>query len=211
MLKNTIHSISNENTSNTNAVLQVETLTNFLHEKANAIFGKTFKINTYKSDKNSKNQKPKWFDEACFSAKQEFKTLRNNFSHNKTDEYRISFTRARTKYNRVRKKAKQKFKVKEGQRLKIIAKTKTKKFWKSIKKCYNKSKNRKNNVKLDDLYDLFNSLLGQEPENDPADIELQNNQNDELDCQITEEEVRKAFLSKIMAKQVDLTTYQQKL
>ena len=192
LLKNTIHSISNENITDKNTVLQVETLTNFLHEKANVIFGKTFKINTNKSDKNSVNQKPKWFNEACFSAKQEFKTSRNNFSHNKTDENRISFTRARTKYNRARKKAKQKFKLKEGQRLENIAKTKPKQFWKSIKKCYNKSKNSKNNVKLDDLYDHFNSLLGQEPENDPADVEIQNNQNDELDCQITEEEVRKA-------------------
>ena len=135
-----------------------------------------------------------WFNEACFvvSAKQEFKTSRNNFSHNKTNEIRISFTRARTKYNSARKKAKQKFQLKEGQRLKNLAKTKPKQFWKSIKKCYNKSKNSKNYVKLDDLYDHFNSLLGQEPENDPAYIEFQNNQNDELDCQITEEEVRKA-------------------
>ena len=59
LLKNTIHSISNENISNTNAVLQVATLTNFLHEKANAILRKTFKINTNKSDKNSINQQSK--------------------------------------------------------------------------------------------------------------------------------------------------------
>ena len=103
-LKNTIHSISNEHISETNAVQQVETLTIFLHEKAKAIFGKTFKINTNKSSKNAINQKPKWFDEVCFSAKQEFKTSRNNFSHFKTNENRISFTRARTKYNRARKK-----------------------------------------------------------------------------------------------------------
>lgn len=134
LLKNTIHSINNENTSYKSTVLQVETLTNFLHEKANIIFGKTIKINTNKSGKNSKTQKPKWFDELCFSAKQEFKTSRNIFLQNKNDENRTTFTRARTKYNRARKKAKQKFKMKEGQRLGNIAKTQPKNFWKSIKK-----------------------------------------------------------------------------
>lgn len=42
------------------------------------------------------------------------------------------------------------------------------------------------------MYNHFDTLFGQKPENDQADIEFQNNQNDELDCQITEEEVRKA-------------------
>ena len=192
LLRNTIDSINTDLISDSNSVLQVETLTNFLREKANTIFGKNITINTNKKINKSAKHKPKWFDEGCFSAKQEFTKSRNVFTRNKNDENRITFTKARTKYNRVRQKARHKFKMSEGQRLEKIAKTQPKKFWKSIKKCYHKSKDNNNNIKLDDLYDHFNNLLGQEPEIKPENVEFDTVQNDELDCPITEEEVRKA-------------------
>ena len=199
LLENTINNIYIDNESETNPVLPVETLTTFLHEKANIVFGKNIKTDTDKSGKSSSNQKPKWFDEKCFSAKQEFKTTGNNFTRSKTNENRLAFTRARTKYKRTRKKTKQSYKVREGQRLENIAQTQPKQFWKSIKKCYSKPKNN-TNIKLEDLYDHFNSLLGQEPDNETRAVEFQNIQNDELDCQITEEEVHKAVFKQTNGK-----------
>ena len=39
--------------------------------------------------KYNANNKTKWFEENCFKAKQDFKTVRNVFLRNKTDENRI--------------------------------------------------------------------------------------------------------------------------
>ena len=82
------------------------------------VFGEKvfFKNKTIKEKNNTQR-----FDENCFTAKQEFKSARNAFIQNKTDETRIHFCKMRTKYNRVKKKAKFKFKKKEGQRLENIA------------------------------------------------------------------------------------------
>ena len=53
---------------------------------------------------------------------------------NKTNTNRLYFVRTRTKYNRIRQKAKRLFKMNEGKRLGSIANSK---FWKSLKQCYN--------------------------------------------------------------------------
>ena len=78
----------------------------------------------------------------------------------KTDDNRITFTKSRTKYNRARPKAKKYFTFNEGKRLENIAKTQPRKFWKSLKKCHNNSKDAKTYIKLEDLYEHFNELYG---------------------------------------------------
>ena len=64
------------------------------------------------------------------------------------------------------------------------------------KKCYNKPKTNKNDVKIEDLYEHFNTLLGQEP-HDTNIIYYNDNQNqisdNELDLKITEQEIQKAL------------------
>ena len=116
------------------------------------------KLTLMTNDISSINNKPKWFDYKCYKAKREFKTVRNIFSRQKSNKNRILFTRARTKYNKIRRNAKFKYKVNAGQRLGNMAKTQPRKLWKTLKKCYKKSNNKTNEVKLDDLYDHFNSL-----------------------------------------------------
>ena len=79
---------------------------------------------------------PKWFDEECYRKKQDFKKARNKFVKNKIEENRTAFTKSRTIYNRVRQRAKTRYKINEGRRLENIAKTQPKKFWKSLKKIH---------------------------------------------------------------------------
>ena len=93
----------------------------------------------------------------------------------------------------MRQKAKTCFKINVGQRLEKIAKSQPRKFWKSLKKCYNNPKSNTNDIKMEDLHEHFNTLLGQEPDN----INGRNNddegqtEHNELDFNITEQEIRK--------------------
>ena len=139
----------------------------YSNRKIDIIFNQKLRRYFWKKDSNkypkfvSKKTKPKWFDEECFRKKQEFKKARNKFVKNKTDENRTAFTKSRTIYNKVRQRAKIRHKISEGQRLGNIAKTQPKKFWKSLKKSINKSKHINNDIKIEDLYNHFNNLLGQ--------------------------------------------------
>ena len=143
----------------TDVNMHAEILSNFIYDHALKTFGKKIPVKT--ENETTHSQGPTWFNTECHHAKQDFKTARNTFNQNKTAENRIAFVRMRTKYNKVRKKAKTAFKISEGQRLEHIAKSQPRKFWKSLKKCYNKPKTNKNDVKIEDLYEHFNTLLGQ--------------------------------------------------
>ena len=111
----------------------VKNFTNFLHDKAFDIFGKTY--SNAKINLNKKVNK-KWFDENCQNAKHEFTRARNLFNRDKNNQSRLNFTRARTKYNRAKNKAQKCFKKEEGRRLNDVAKKDSRKFWKHIKKSY---------------------------------------------------------------------------
>ena len=57
------------------------------------------------------------FNNDCKKASKYFKNARNRFNRHKTIENRSSFTRLRTKYNKVQRMAQNKYKAKEGQSL----------------------------------------------------------------------------------------------
>ena len=68
-----------------------------------SVSSKRVRVNVNDNDTSSVNNKPKWFDKKCYEAQQELKTARNTFNRHKPNENRISFTRARTKYNETAK------------------------------------------------------------------------------------------------------------
>ena len=93
----------------------------------------------------------------------------------------------------MRQKAKLRFKKSAGQRLENIVKTKPRKVWKFLKKSHGYNKLNKGNydINTEDLFNHFNDLLGQNEDNNATDdTEFYNIQDNDLDCQITEEEVR---------------------
>ena len=100
----------------------------FLHDKAFDVFGKTRSRLNSKSKKQKK--KKEWFDDTCRAAKRDFTTARNISTHDKNITSRVNFTRARTKYNRVKKKALKTFRLREGNRMNDMAKSELRKFWK---------------------------------------------------------------------------------
>lgn len=176
----------------TSVTCKVEVLTKFLSDGAGQVFSKN-KPGKNNNSKPSSTNKPKWFDDKCRTAKQEFIKARNTFTKNKSDENRITFSNLRTKYNRTRQNAKRRFKVNEGKRLESIAKSEPRKFWKSLKKGYNKPKPKNNDIKIENLFDHFNTLLGQDTDTLFNDTQFPQHLNDvELDSPITEHEIRLA-------------------
>ena len=139
-----------------------------------------------------------WFDSQCRESKTEFKTARNTFLRHKTDTNRLHFVKMRTKYNRVKRRAKFKYKQKEGQNISNMAKTAPKRFWKEIKKKYKRKAKSSETLTLDDFYNHFKTVYGDT--NEPSmqqdqDHNLGNNENAELDSEISESEVRDAVFS----------------
>ena len=57
------------------------------------------------NDRKAKSKNKEWFDDNCKSAKREFTNARDIFNRVKNDQTRINFTRDRTKYNHMKKKA----------------------------------------------------------------------------------------------------------
>ena len=132
-----------------------------------------------------------------FNAKQEFKSARNIFNRLKTDESQINFTRARTKYNRIKRNAKTKLKTKEGQRINNLAKKQPRKFWKNIKSVFKKSSKNPASLTVEDLYDHFKSMFGEVSEEHVFNENTLNQMefNEDLDVNFTESELRKVNFS----------------
>ena len=163
----------------------VQHFTRFLHDSAFVVFGKTTSSKSHSTKQVNKNNE--WFDENCQKAKQDFKNARNNFNRMKTDETRLSFTCARTGFNRTKQKAKKKFKIKEGNQINSLAKKQPQEFWKNIKATYWKPRENANSQTLDNLHDYFKSLFGEAPTGHHFDENTFNEtqSNDELDSSFT--------------------------
>lgn len=126
---------------------KIKKFSNFLSENSKHVFGKTIKVkNTGEGGKKSP-----WFNEDCKNAQKSFVKVRNVFLKNKNDSNRRDFVKSRTKYNRIKRKAKKAHKIMEGQKLNDYAKKQPKNFWKRIKSL-RKNKNKKGeNLKMDDF------------------------------------------------------------
>ena len=176
----------------------VKNFTQFLHDKAFDIFGKTY-INRNSSSYHKKQNK-KWFDENCKNAKIEFTRARNAFNRNKNDQNRRNFTRSRTKYNRVKHKARKIFKQNEGVRLNDLAKKDSRKFWKNIKLTYKKANSPSNSLNIDQLHEHFQKMFGDQTEpnqNNESRTEpnVEANVNGDFDIEFTMTELRSAVFS----------------
>ena len=99
-LKEHLNNIESSISPDTSVNMHSEILTTFIYEHALEVFGKSIPIKTENSTNST--QGPTWFNADCHQAKHDFKTARNIFKRNKTDENRIAFAKARTKYNKAR-------------------------------------------------------------------------------------------------------------
>ena len=140
------------------------------------------------------------FDATCIEARNRFKRARNQFLKNKNTTNRQNFIFYRSKYNKAKSTAKKKFKIKEGQEICQMAKTKPKQFWKTIKKKISKSKaDSSDTLTVDELFNHFQSIYGIEPDqlgDQPVGTQqAQTHVNSSLDEEISENELKNAVFA----------------
>ena len=160
-------------------------------KKRHPILKKTVYVN---NNKNGINVNA-WFNNDCKETSKDFKNARNRYNRNKTTENRASFTRLRTKYNKVKRVAQNKYKTKEGQRVCSLAKNNPKHFWKEIKKFYKKSKNH-SNLSAADFLPHFKDLFGNVNTNNEGTHQPDGlSECEMLDREFTVEEIQKVINS----------------
>jgi hypothetical protein len=160
--------------------------TNFMYDNAFSVFGKVFKHKT-----ETRRQKSEWFDETCKHAKRDFSKARNGYLHNKSDDNRCRFVSERTKYNKVKKRARKRYKRSEGIRISKLGKGNSKEFWKSVKKLYSKQTNSQNGLEAEDFRKHFASLFDTQGDNNVnvSDVEGDVIEDTLLDSEFSEMEV----------------------
>lgn len=136
----------------------VQSFTSYLYENSANVFGskKTASYSKLK-DNYPRNE---WFNDDCYKSKQEFKNARNTFLKHKSDVNRQNFIQMRTAYNRVKRRAKHKFKINEGKKMSHLAKTAPKAFWKHIKKKYEKKSVQSDTLNIDECFEHFKNVYG---------------------------------------------------
>ena len=183
----------------------VNSFTSFMNENSEHVFGSmNFRADTNRTSKNYKQSE--WFNNDCKIAKREFKTARNTFLRDKNDAKRKVFVKTRTKYNRVKRLAKNKFKRSEGKVVSELAKSNPKKFWKSIKKRYKNKSPQSDTLSAQDFLDHFKEMYGgpdeQSQQTDQPDFG--SNEDYELDSEISESEIKDAVFSQKNGKSCGL-------
>lgn len=173
----------------------VQSFTNCIFEKTANVFSKNVFDRTNRMYSTNKNI---WFDENCTEAKNDFKQARNRFLKNKNVINRQNFILARTKYNRVKRLAKKRYKIKEGKEVCDMARKQPKQFWKSIKKKFKSKTLQSEKLTATDLYEHFKSIFGDDQaplHQEGQDTTSETIYNAELDSDITENEIKNAVFS----------------
>ena len=122
---------------------------------------------------------------------------------------RVLFTQSRTQYNRCKRKAKVKFKSSEGKRVCDLAKSKPREFWANVNKYIKAKKQSSETLSSEDFLKHFQEVFSGNPENvtDPDSNERNQQtpqhtdlEDPDLDCEITQEEVKSVIFSLKNAK-----------
>ena len=110
-----------------------------------------------------------------------------------------------TKYNPVKRKAKCTFKRSEGKTVCNLAKSNPKKFWKSIKKRYNKKSSQSDILSAQNCFEHFKMYGGQDEQSQQNEQpDLGNIEVEELDSEISSSELREAIFSQKNGKKCGL-------
>ena len=122
----------------------------------------------------------------------------------KNDVDRVLLTQSRTHYNHCKRKAKVKFKSSEGKRVCDLAKSKPREFWANVNKYIKAKKQSSETLSSEDFLKHFQEVFSGYPENvtdlDRNERDQQTHQHTDLedpdlDCEITQEEVKSVIFS----------------
>ena len=167
-----------------------------LFNDAYQYFGKSFSVenSAHLQSKRKSNSNP-WFDNTCKVAKQNFNRAKHNYSRCKSDANRINLTHRRSKLNKAKRRAKAIHKFEEGERIKKLATSNTKQFWKEIKKITKRKSKSAENLSVNDLFTHFSNVFETQETNATRTHFDTNIQNEILDCPFSIEELKSVISS----------------
>ncbi|MEW8544930.1 MAG: reverse transcriptase family protein, partial [Candidatus Thiodiazotropha sp.] len=139
----------------------------------------------------------KWFDEQCHTAKRDFNRAKRLFSHDRSQQNRVNFTKCRSKFNRIKRKAKNKFKRNEGKKISNMAKSNPKAFWKNLKKYTTKNQTGSEKLSANDFFEHFSEVFAADATHNDRNLnsEFQFQSNEILDSEILPNEVKSIIMS----------------
>ncbi|MES9881010.1 MAG: reverse transcriptase domain-containing protein [Sedimenticola sp.] len=171
-------------------------LTDFLYDAAFRHFGKTMRqtMNATHTSKNAKSSA--WFNDECRAKKALFLNAKRMFNGCQNDANKTIFLNCRSDFCKAKRKAKCTYYTKEKKTLSYLSATEPRKFWKKVN-TYRKSKSGiADSISLDEFVRHFQTILNSpHTDNEYDDIHVNDINIDELDMQITEEEVRAVIRS----------------
>ena len=172
----------------------VQSFTNFMYDSTQAVFTKSYGKSYRPSHKFAKNR---WFNDNCKEARENFKRARNIFTKNKNALNRINFIKARNNFTKVKRSAKRKLRLQQGKDVCDMAKKQPKTFWKTVQKTIKPKQSESSKLTAADLYEHFKFIYGDERDlpTEPNFAD-ENIENHEMDCDISEQELRKAVFSR---------------
>lgn len=185
--------------------------TSFMQQEVSEVMSKTIMF----KPKSKRKQSSKWFDQNCVLKRRDFINARNTFLKNKTEANRLLFTRARTCYNRSKRKAHNRFKFEEGKRVCDMARSRPRDFWKNINKHIKVKQKNSDTLTGEDFFQHFQKILSDNSEQNYSQLDDDQHTRDtenrplggmsdfidpDLDGEIMHQEVRSVISSLKTAK-----------
>ena len=109
----------------------VSEFSDIIYDKAYGIFGKTCYC---KSKQKCSKYKCKWYNNECEVAKRRFEYTNKQYRRCKSVCNRTSMINERSRYNRVKRKARREYNLTQRQYFSDLAKRQPQSFWKELKK-----------------------------------------------------------------------------
>jgi exonuclease III len=135
-----------------------------------------------------------WYNKECAETKRRFSKLRGQYKISRSPELLNKIIRAKSVYNRTKRKAKNIFKLKEQEELEKLASSNPKAFWSKIRKNKRSNKRVGNDIDLETFANHFKSLSDNHSQNITLPtIKLPEISIQQLDSEITEHEVANAI------------------
>ena len=146
----------------------------------------------YSQNKSKTKTNKPWFNDTCTNLFKEYKNALYNFNKCKSDQNHELLVAAKHTYKKVENKLKRKYKRQEGDMLNYLKNSNPKQFY----KLFSKKKSRiTNNLTNNDFMTHFKNLMFDENGDTDFNFNEVNNESvfEELDCEITEDEILKAI------------------
>lgn len=176
----------------------IENFGDVLYNTAYKVFGESPRL-TQMNDKPVRKYKSPWFTHECELARQQLKSANRACKKYKTSYLRAVVIDKRRAYCKTKRSAKIIYKNKQRQFFTDTAKKQPQKFWDEIRKLMGKKKCT-TDIKPEDFFEHFKNLYSDEDSFRDDDVEHYLSQQDssnihieQLDCNITIDEVKNAI------------------